>query len=1154
MTPKSRARNAQNSDEEVCSRDKKRLKQRKSFRTLILEHVTDYSANSSLHGLKYIGEKKRTTIEKLFWILVFVFSLILCSTLIRNIYIKWEERPVIVSFAEQSTPVCKIPFPAVTLCFETKAFRRTFNYTSILSSMLKKGTIDQFTENQKIKYDMMSSICGLKDGFIGADDLLFHNLTEDIQFLKEMLPKENYVLDECGWKNTILNCPDMFTQILTDEGNCYTFNTLGPDDMLRVENLSTDYDYMEFVNKSNWSLENWYRFNASGSTNPRFSPAFGAKAGLELSVKVAEEDLDYYCKGPGVRILLHSPDEYPRLSQQYYNLPLGQEVVFAVKPNMMTTSKGLRPYVPVRRQCYFSDERYLRYFRVYNQGNCELECLTNFTYTKCGCVHFSMPHGPEIPVCSRKSDIDCMEKAQSEIIDFDSFTSWEEDHFEDRRQIGKCQCLPACTSLKYEAETSQSDFDIKKIVKILEDNYMNMTVPNNFKMLNLKIFFKEGQFITSKRSELYGRSDFIANCGGLLGLFLGFSLLSAVEILYFSTLRIWCLLWKNHRDKQSMKSPIVKVYNFNDKYTIYLQICYITDIFRASSFGNYDKDYDKTNDTSSGRVKVKRTKSSLFKDYLVDFTTNSNLHGLKYIGEKDRTPVEKIFWLFMFTCCVVLCSGLIRKVWIKWNESPVIVSFAETSTPVWQIPYPAVTVCFETKARQTVFNFTDYYHLYYNNETYANMTEEERNTFEDISLVCDDHLAPGTGRKTADGRETIEVLKGLSPNMSEVFLACKWKDVLKNTCEALFLPILTEEGHCYTFNTLGADDMFRVENLNTDYPYLNNANKTYSWTLETGYFPNTTLDAYPYRGSGYGVKAGLTFLLRAKQEELDYLCKGPVQGFKILLHNPAELPRVSQQYFRAPLSQEVIAAVKPKMMTTSDGLKPYDPTRRQCYFPSERYLRYFKVYTQANCEMECLTNFTLVRCGCVQFGMPHGPNIPVCNAGSVACIKQAAMELVTAEVKTGLNQHSEEDVNLSEARVVAAQCKCLPSCTAIEYEAETSQADYDWKAIFRAYHLPIEDEDEDLLYARVMVFFKEAQFITSKRSELYGQTDFLANCGGLLGLFMGFSFLSVAEILYFLTLRICCLLWKRRQHKAKRFKQNAVLSPEPVKVKQMYTD
>jgi amiloride-sensitive sodium channel len=49
---------------------------------------------------------------------------------------------------------------------------------------------------------------------------------------------------------------------------------------------------------------------------------------------------------------------------------------------------------------------------------------------------------------------------------------------------------------------------------------------------------------------------------------------------------------------------------------------------------------------------------------------------------------------------------LIGKVWNKWNESPVIVSFAETSTPVWQVPFPAVTICSETKSKARVFNFT----------------------------------------------------------------------------------------------------------------------------------------------------------------------------------------------------------------------------------------------------------------------------------------------------------------------------------------------------------------------------------------------------------------------------------------------------------------
>lgn len=55
------------------------------------------------------------------------------------------------------------------------------------------------------------------------------------------------------------------------------------------------------------------------------------------------------------------------------------------------------------------------------------------------------------------------------------------------------------------------------------------------------------QFIPSQRNELYGITDFIANCGGLLGLFTGFSLISLVEIFYFVTLRFACNIRKHGR-------------------------------------------------------------------------------------------------------------------------------------------------------------------------------------------------------------------------------------------------------------------------------------------------------------------------------------------------------------------------------------------------------------------------------------------------------------------------------------------------------------------------------------------------------------------------------------------------------------------------------
>lgn len=82
--------------------------------------------------------------------------------------------------------------------------------------------------------------------------------------------------------------------------------------------------------------------------------------------------------------------------------------------------------------------------------------------------------------------------------------------------------------------------------------------------------------------------------------------------------------------------------------------------------------------------------------------------------------------------------------------------------------------------------------------------------------------------------------------------------------------------------------------------------------------------------------------------------------------------------------------------------------------------------------------------------------------------------------------------------------------------------------------------------ARLSIFFKEHQFITSRRSELYGKTDFLANCGGLLGLFMGVSVLSLIEIIYYFTLRLGCSLRLRRhrQRKSMRMQRNnAVVAP-----------
>ena len=71
-------------------------------------------------------------------------------------------------------------------------------------------------------------------------------------------------------------------------------------------------------------------------------------------------------------------------------------------------------------------------------------------------------------------------------------------------------------------------------VKYGNDSY----VRDNVSILH--IYFKKLHFMQRERGELYGFIDFFSNIGGVLGLCMGFSMLSAVEIVYFFTIRFVC--------------------------------------------------------------------------------------------------------------------------------------------------------------------------------------------------------------------------------------------------------------------------------------------------------------------------------------------------------------------------------------------------------------------------------------------------------------------------------------------------------------------------------------------------------------------------------------------------------------------------------------
>lgn len=65
----------------------------------------------------------------------FGLSLCLCGLSIQDIWLKWHENPVTMSFTEKPLPISAIPFPTVTICPETKTYREKLDVTAFYDDL-----------------------------------------------------------------------------------------------------------------------------------------------------------------------------------------------------------------------------------------------------------------------------------------------------------------------------------------------------------------------------------------------------------------------------------------------------------------------------------------------------------------------------------------------------------------------------------------------------------------------------------------------------------------------------------------------------------------------------------------------------------------------------------------------------------------------------------------------------------------------------------------------------------------------------------------------------------------------------------------------------------------------------------------------------------
>lgn len=401
----------------------------------------------------------------------------------------------------------------------------------------------------------------------------------------------------------------------------------------------------------------------------------------------------------------------------------------------------------------------------------------------------------------------------------------------------------------------------------------------------------------------------------------------------------------------------------------------------------------------------------------------------------------------IFVISIALCIKNVMEIYEKRTDRPVMISFAKSLSPTYEIPFGSITICPESKAKIQNIDISKVLR-----QKDQNLTIEIVASLDALSQVCDfiDHdYVDKLLNETGVNVDIVSTLEGLAIPMDEMFGRCRYGSRKFTDCKKYFSKVITDEGVCWTFNMLDQSDLF-YETMDSSLRFPEHG-KHSEWFLEKDY-QSSKLKVYPHRVIGSGLPSGLTVELRMKKSSINTGCKHGSQAFRFALHSPVEIPHLSKQFYSISFDKQTTIAVIPRMIYSSKDVRDYDPVSRQCYFNDERKLKFFKIYSKSSCELECLADQTLASCGCVKFSMPRDDKTVVCDRSQMDCIYEVERNYTIRELEWKLlNKQLKRDMKHGKVKKgdevfkslkKMESCKCLPSCTSLHYDAEISQADF----------------------------------------------------------------------------------------------------------------
>nr|CAD7403343.1 unnamed protein product [Timema cristinae] len=482
---------------------------------------------------------------------------------------------------------------------------------------------------------------------------------------------------------------------------------------------------------------------------------------------------------------------------------------------------------------------------------------------------------------------------------------------------------------------------------------------------------------------------------------------------------------------------------------------------------------------------------SSFKQFLtsafVNYCKVTSLHGLGYITSKDRHWIERLLWTFLSALSLAIAGILIQLVWVRFQKSPTVISIEDTNYPIWKVPFPGVTLCNSNKvykpaAQQFIKDMMAYG---ISNVTSINFLKKLPWLLDPQPLEMNE-LTIIQDKLTEVGMDMERLMLQLMQPCDRMVVKCDWEGYNTN-CSDIFDVIKSLQGYCCSFNYHGARDETKLKGalLNS----IGHRNKRDILFCNIRVQDGGEDDKVLYIG-GAGRGTGLSVILDVEAES--YMAPlFPYYGISVLIHDGTDYPEISLLTSLVQPRQELSISVGGNYIESEDNVRGLNVEQRLCWFDDEIPGNYTDDYSYQTCVTGCRITAVAEKCGCLPFYYP--------TSGVFSSLQPPKDTPEFGNSSLGMN------------------CNCLPQCTDKWYSF-TSYSGQITPDLFQNSPFLQEEMPQDV--GIINIFFKDFSSTKYRRYCFMTWDALFATFGGIFGLCLGGSVISLVELVYHFTIKL----------------------------------